>query len=300
MAGDTRENKTYHGVIVPMVTPLNDKGELDEPAARRIIDHLVAGGVQGIFVLGTTGEFASMPREMRVRLVHLTIEHTGARAQVYAGIGDTVVEESINAARDYLKRGATAVVAQLPNYFQLTPDEQFQYFALLANRVRGPILLYDIPATIHMRIDDGVIEHLRAFTNVVGIKDSTGDRERMTGLLDSYGDDPGFTVLVGSQPLAAFGLTNGADGFIPSGGNLNPGLCSRLYAAALTGDSTLVASLQKEIDALVADYAVDGYSEYGIGRSVARLKRRMAQRGLCGPNVLPPLGKDEEQANRQA
>src|SRR5690554_2773450 len=146
MGAEPSTRKTYCGVVVPMVTPFTQEGELDEHAARRIIDHLIAGGVQGIFVLGTTGEGPSMPREMRARLVHLTIDHVAGRVQVYAGVFDTIVSESIDAARDYLRRGASAIVAQLPSYYRLAPDQQFQYFATLAERIKGPIILYDIPA----------------------------------------------------------------------------------------------------------------------------------------------------------
>lgn len=268
-----------------MVTPFTQEGELDEHAARRIIDHLIAGGVQGIFVLGTTGEGPSMPREMRARLVHLTIDHVAGRVQVYAGVFDTIVSESIDAARDYLRRGASAIVAQLPSYYRLAPDQQFQYFATLAERIKGPIILYDIPATVKMSIDLSVIEHLRAFNNVVGIKDSSGDPERLAGLLESYADDSRFSVLVGTTGLASYGFEHGADGFVPSIANLNPGLCARLFNAAEKGDSLLMASLQREIDALQAEVAVDGY----LGNSIARLKQRMAERSLCGPFVLPPL-----------
>ncbi len=290
MAPEKSTVKTYHGVIVPMVTPLTPQGELDEPAVKRIIDHLVTGGVQGVFVLGTTGEGPSAPREMRSRLVHLAVESAGQRLQVYAGIGDTVVAELIDLAKEFLRRGVTAVVAQLPSYYMLSPDEQFNYFASLVDRIHGPLLLYDIPAAVHSSIDLGVVEHLRVFPNVVGIKDSSGDRSRLAVLLEGYGDDSGFSVLVGSTALASFGMANGADGFVPSAGNLNPGLCCRLYAAALTGDQSLMEGLQRELDALQAEISVPGL----IGRSISRLKWFMAQRNLCGPLVFPPLMTVEE------
>lgn len=289
MAAGTKTKKTYHGVIIPMVTPLNDAGELDEPAVRRVIDHLIAGGVQGVFVLGTTGEGPSAPRELGSRLVQLAVEHTAGRVQVYAGIYDSVVSESLEMAREFLRRGATAVVAQMPAYFRLGPVEQFRYFAALAERARGPLMLYDIPSAVHSAIDPGVIEHLRVFPNVVGIKDSSGDRERIDGLLDSYADDPAFSVLVGATALAAYGFRNGADGFVPSAGNINPSLCSRLYGAALKGDHNLMDELQAEVDAMQAEFGVEGYT----GRSIARLKKRMSQRGLCGPKVFLPLKEEE-------
>ncbi len=287
MADRKTPDKTYQGVIIPMVTPLTAQNELDEPALRRIIDFLAAGGVQGIFVLGTTGEGPSVPREMRARVVHLAVEHSGGRVQVYAGVVSTVFEETIDAARDYLRRGVTAVVAPLPSYYFLTPDEQFRYFATLVERIRGPLLLYDIPVAVHASIDPGVIEHLRVFPNVVGIKDSSGDRDRLSALLNSYGDDPGFSVLVGTTALASFGLQRGADGFIPSAGNLNPALCARMCSLAQKGDWALLAELQREVDALQDEFAGET-----IGRSIARLKRLMNKRGLCGPKVFLPLQEE--------
>lgn len=283
--GGSRDlRKTYRGVIVPMITPLTEENKLDEPALRRMIDHVINGGVQGIFMLGTTGEGPSVPRDMRVRIVQQAIEYTGGRAQVYAGIADTVVEESINFAKEYLRRGAAAVIAPLPSYYTLTPDEQFHYFYTLVERVRGPVLLYDIPQAVHQSIDHSVIEHLRAFPNVVGIKDSSGDRDRLTALLNAYSDDPGFSVLVGTTAMASFGLESGADGFVPSAANLNPALCARLYASALKGDWPLTEELQRTLDAVQAEFVGDT-----LGRTTARLKRLMVKRGLCGPNVFPPL-----------
>lgn len=286
---EAAEHKTYHGVIVPMVTPLTAELALDEPALRRIVDHLIAGGAHGILALGTTGEGPSAPREVRSRLVQLTVEFSAGKAPVYAGIADTVVDDSIAAAREYLKRGCAAVVAPLPSYYRLTEDEQFRYFTALVKRIPGPVLLYDIPSAVHMQIDQGVVEHLRAFPNVVGIKDSSGSPDRLASLLDSYSDDPGFSVLVGSTVLAGFGLRRGADGMVPSQGNLNPALCVRLYAAGSKGDWALMDNLQTELESLAAQYDVEGYP----GRGIARLKKLMAQRGLCGPAVFRPLAPEE-------
>jgi 4-hydroxy-tetrahydrodipicolinate synthase len=138
-----------------------------------------------------------------------------------------------------------------------------------------------------MTIDPSVIEHLRVFPNVVGIKDSSGNRERLSALLDAYGDDPGFSVLVGSTALASFGFRNGADGFVPSAANLNPALCVRLYASAVKGDWTLMDDLQRSVDAVQSEMTGET-----IGRGVARLKRLMQKRGLCGPRVFLPLQEE--------
>jgi dihydrodipicolinate synthase/N-acetylneuraminate lyase len=281
--------KTDHGVVVPLVTPLTQELRLDEPALRRLIDHVISGGVKSIFVLGTTGEGPSVPRGMRARIVQVALEQANGRASIYAGTADTVQSEVIAAGVEYLRMGARAVVVQLPAYFVLSPTEQFAYFTTLVKAISGPILLYDMPAMVHMTIDLGVIEHLRAFHNVIGIKDSSGDRERLQALLDAYSGDPGFSVLVGTIDLSSFGMQNGADGFVPSTANLDPALCVRLYASSRTGDSRLMKTLQAELTVLTDTFR----GERTIGQSIARLKRLMSQKGLCGPAVFPPLRVDE-------
>jgi 2-dehydro-3-deoxy-D-pentonate aldolase len=278
-------HKDHFGVVVPVVTPANEKGELDEPALRKVLDFLIEGGVQGVFVLGTTGEGPSIPRDARQRAVHITMEQVRKRVPVYAGIADYSLHETVALGREYLKMGVQALVAQLPSYFILSPNEQFEYFAELARRLKGPLVLYDIPAATHMALDIGVIEHLRAFSNVVGIKDSSGDQERLSHLLETYRGDPNFCILVGSTRLASFGLLEGADGIVPSSANLNPGLCCRLYTSAKTGDRKLTEDLQRELDELTDSYMKNGL----IGQGIARLKRLMNQKGLCGPGVFPPL-----------
>jgi 2-dehydro-3-deoxy-D-pentonate aldolase len=279
------DHKDHFGVVVPVVTPANEKGELDEPALRKVIDYLIDGGVQGVFVLGTTGEGPSVPREGQMRTVHVALDHVRKRVPVYAGIASYSLGESAAMGREFLRMGVKALVAPLPGYFTLSPNEQFEYFAELARRIKGPLLLYDIPATTHMTLDMGVIEHLRAFPNVVGIKDSSGDRERMMHLLETYRGDPNFSILVGAPQLASYALLEGADGIVLTPANLNPGLACRLFTAASNGDRRLAGDLQRELDELTASFMQDG----NFGRGIARMKRLMSQKGLCGPGVFPPL-----------
>lgn len=285
MAASNKMPKTDNGVIVPLVTPLTADRKLDEAALRRLIDHLVAGGVQGVFVLGTTGEGPSVPRAMRARVVHVAVDQANRRIRVYAGIGDTSMSDTVAAAVEYRRLGVDVLVAPLPGYYRLTPDEQFHYYSDLAECVSCPLLLYDIPSATHNPLDLRVVEHLRVFQNVVGIKDSSGDQERLSTLLNAYAGDSEFSVLVGDTSLATFGLKRGADGFVPSTANLEPGLCVRLCAAAETGDWALMEELQRQIDELTAAFM----SGATTGQGIARLKKLMNERGLCGVSVFPPL-----------
>jgi dihydrodipicolinate synthase/N-acetylneuraminate lyase len=289
----------HHGVIVPMVTPVTPDGDLDEIAVPRIVDHMVAGGVHGVFVLGTTGENASVPAAMRERLVLVTVAHVGERARVYAGIGSNCLVDSVAAAKAYASLGVDAVVAHLPTYYALSAEEQLAYFSALADQIDLPLLLYDIPATTHMTIPVEVVEKLSCHPNVVGIKDSSGDITRLTTLLERLGDArPDFAVLVGAVDLSAQGLALGADGIVPSQGNLVPPLCRALFDRAVEGDQDGAEACQQRLNALTKLF-VEGR---GLAQSLGALKAMMGALGLCDPEVLPPLRPpplEEQDALRQ-
>ena len=282
----TSHLSSHHGVIVPLVTPITPDGDLDEPAVRRIVDHVVAGGVHGVFVLGTTGENTSAPAAMRERLVAVAVEHVGERATVYAGISSNCLADSVAAARAYVRLGVDAVVAHLPTYYALNAEEQLAYFSVLADRIDLPLVLYDIPVTTHMTFSIEIVTRLSHHPNIVGIKDSSGDVARLATLLECLSAArPDFAVLVGASELAARGLALGADGIVPSQGNLIPALCRALFDRAVDRDRDGAEAHQQRMDVL-ARLFVEGRS---LAQSLGALKAMMGALGLCGPDVLPPL-----------
>lgn len=281
----TNAPKQRRGVIVPMITPLTESGELDEKAARRVVDHLLAGGVDAIFVIGTTGESASLPAAWRPRLVAATVEQVGGRTGVYAGISSNCLSESLAAGKEYLRMGVDALVVHLPCYFPLSDQEQYHYFKTLLDGLAGPLVIYNIPQTTGMSISLEVVEQLAEHPNAAGLKDSAGDPARLSKLLQLLSGRDKFPVFVGTTALAAEGLKGGAAGYVPSIGNLTPSPCRDLYASAQAGRWDEVKKHQALLDTL-------GKVCYGgrtIGQSVAALKALMSEAGLCGPTVLPPL-----------
>src|SRR6266576_6736244 len=139
------------GAVVPLVTPVTASGELDWRSLDKLIDFMLAGGVEGIFVLGTTGEGVSVPRAARLNFVEHTASRVRGRALVYAGIGDTCLADSIQSAKQYFHAGVDAVVAQLPVYFPLQPHEVQAYFKSLLDQLAGPMIIYNIPSTMQWR-----------------------------------------------------------------------------------------------------------------------------------------------------
>jgi len=285
MPSTSPDRSRWRGVVVPMVSPFTPQGRVDEPAVQRIVDLLLAGGVAGIFPLGTTGESASIPTDEKHRLVAATVRAVGGRATVYAGISGNVYRESVEAARAYADLGVAAVVAHPPSYYPITDDQIERYFADLADAVPVPLVLYNIPITTHLSIPLDAVERLSAHPNVAAIKDSAGDPERVTRLLERLGGRGGFPVLLGASVLFGHGLRRGAAGLVPSGAHLVAGEYQQMFAAAMAERWDEVDRLQRETDAACAAYL----KGRNLGDGLAALKKLLSKRGVCGPTMLPPL-----------
>ena len=276
------------GVIVPMVTPFTPDGEIDRAAVGRIVEHLITGGVHGIFVLGTTGEAVSVSSQDRCTLVEEAVRAAARRMPIFAGVSANCFRESVEAAAVYRRIGAAAVVAHPPFYYPLPERDIETWFLDLADAVPLPLLLYNIPQTTHQSIPLDAVERLSGHANIVGIKDSANDGPRLNELLRRRavaGEDDGFTVLVGAGSLYTTGLRGGAHGIVPSTGNLDPASCRALFDAAAAGDWDAMEQAYRRVLDVTATYQQGRL----LGESLAALKALMAARGLCGPGVLPPL-----------
>src|SRR5580698_10026102 len=179
-----KKDSKYQGTVVPMVTPFTADGRLDEPSLDRLVDSLLAGGIEGIFVMGTTGEGVAIPEADRRRIVAQTVARTRGAVKVFAGISNGHLDEN-KMGNDYLRDGADALV-------------------------------------LHPRL--------------AGIKDSEKDSERLKELLEKFGGQKDFSVFVGVGALMEKGLKLGADGIVPSVGNLIPQVCHQLCESAKSND----------------------------------------------------------------
>ena len=278
-------SSAYRGVFVPMITPFTPAGAIDEPAIGRIVNSLAAGGVN-VFPLGTTGESASIASDDKRRVVEAVVKHAAGRATVYAGIAGTCFRESVELAKALEQLGGVAaVVAHPPSYYPLSDDEIESYFLRLADGVPLPLVLYNIPATTHHSIALDTLDRLSRHANIVAIKDSSGDRARLTEMLKRTGGRGGFPVLLGSSASFSHGLRAGAVGLVPSGGHQVPREYQSMYEAAMNDRWDDVERLQHETDAVCAQY-LKGRS---LAQGLAALKAILEQRGLCGRTMLPPL-----------
>ena len=286
--------KKYRGVVVPMVTPVTKEGKLDTEAVARIIEFFAKAGVSPL-LMGTTGEGNSVSPKDGLLFVETAVKAAQKRITIYAGLTGNCFAEQLAQAEAYTKAGADVIVATLPTYYALTEEQMENYYRTLADSIKGPLMLYNILATTHMSIPVGVIRRLADHPNIVGLKDSERDLERMAQCIEIAKNRYEFCYFCGWAAQSAHSLELGGDGIVPSTGNFVPEMFQQLYEAAIAGDMATANRLQDETNEIAKIYQKDRT----LGQSLAALKVMMQTKGLCEPWMLMPLTRlsaEEEKA----
>ena len=276
--------KKYTGVIIPAVTPLTEKLQVDEAAVTKLFVLFYQHRISP-FILGTTGESASLPLQLKKDYVLAAGKNKKMGSLLYAGIGSNVLAESIDFASYCSLHAVDVVVATLPSYYGLTEKQMLKYFTTLADSISLPLFIYNIPATTHMSIPLPVIDELSRHKNIVGIKDSERSEERMLRSLQLWKDRKDFHYILGWAAKSADALLNGADGLVPSTGNLYPEIYADMIKAFENGDKDKMYAMQKLSD----DYGALYQANRTLGESLHALKLLMKEKGLCEEYVMPPL-----------
>lgn len=284
--------KKYQGVVVPMVTPVTENGTLDVEAVKRIVGSFVDAKVSPL-LMGTTGEGNSVSQQDGRLFVETAVKAAEGHVKVYAGLTGNVVSEQLLQAEHYTAAGADVIVATLPSYYALTPEQMFTYYNNLADHITGPLMIYNITSTTHMSIPVDVIERLSHHPNIVGLKDSERDMDRMADIIRFTRDRADFSYFCGWAAQSEHSLSMGGDGIVPSTGNFVPGMFRELYDAVVDGNPERAIRLQEETNEIAKIYQ----SGRILGQTLTALKVMMQTRGLCDPYMLPPLTRltpDEE------
>ncbi|MFO0928155.1 MAG: dihydrodipicolinate synthase family protein [Gemmataceae bacterium] len=275
------------GVIPPLATPLADPDRLDHAGLERLIDHVLAGGVHGLFLLGTTGEAPALSYRLRCELIERACDQVAGRVPVLVGISDTSLTESVQLAEHAADAGAAAVVATPPYYFPLSQPEVAAYLEQLAAALPLPLFLYNIPSCARNPIDVDTLARLLDMPRIVGMKDSLGQMVFFHRLLQTVARRPDFTLLMGPEELLGEATLLGAHGGICGGANLAPRLYVALYEAARAGDLPRVRALQTQVMRLSSSlYHVGGSTTSAYLRG---MKAALSVLGLCGPTLAAPL-----------
>ncbi len=283
------------GIIPPVITPLLDNVSLDVQGLENLVEHLVSGGVHGLFILGTTGEAPSLSYELRKDFIKRVCELTNKRIPVMVGITDTSFEGSLEIAEYSQKVGADAVVVAPPYYMPISQVELIGYLSNLIPRSPLPLLLYNMPThtKLHMRIETvKTAQELGA----IGIKDSSGDMFYQTNLIEAFKNIPEFAIITGTELFIPETILQGGHGAIAGGANIYPKLFVELYEASLARDFEKIATLREiSIRLYNTIYAVSNTSS----RYIKGIKCVLAAMGICNDYSALPLSRYEGEDKRK-
>lgn len=275
-----------HGIVPPVPTPLRPDGTVDAAAYERIAHHLTDGGAHAAFVLGSTGELASLPHATRREALRAAAAAFAGRLPLLVGIGDSCLAESLALAEAAAAAGAQAVVLNAPSYYDISSREMRAVLDHLMPRLALPVLLYNMPWLTGHSFDDETLRHALSFPGLIGFKDSSGDLTYFANLVRIAADRPELTVLIGNDFLVLDALKLGGHGAVAGGANLYPELFRDLWAAFERGEIVTAAGLQVRITTLgKVIFPITGQPSSVF----AAIKGGLAALDLCGPTLLPPL-----------
>ncbi|MCI1664821.1 MAG: dihydrodipicolinate synthase family protein [Atopobiaceae bacterium] len=269
----------FSGIITPMVTPFNRDADqtINYDAADELIEKLIAGGVSGIFIFGSNGEFHVVTEAEKLDFAEFVIAKVAHRVPVYVGTGCCSTRETIRLSQEMEALGADCLSVINPYFIQPTDDEIVDHYTAVAGSVRIPVMLYNIPKTTGKNLSKEVVSKLATLDNVAGIKDSSGDMDNLADYLDAA-DGHDMEVLVGSDSKIAKAVGMGATAAIAGTSNLITEQVVSLYDAAAEGRDTteLQAALEPLRDVL------------HLGTVPSMLKRSVELSGIAvGPARFP-------------
>lgn len=276
------------GVIPPLISPLTVAGEPDGAAALALVDHVLAGGCSGLFVLGGCGEGAWLTGGQRATVIRAVVRAAAGRAPVLVGVMLPATGPAAEAARHAADEGADAVVVGSPYYYSVDADTQQRHVETVLDAVSLPALLYNIPQATHHTLLPATVRLIARDSRVMGIKDSAGDFEAFLQFLGVKEKRPSFSVLQGYEHLSAASLLQGGDGLVPGLANVAPALFVALHRTAASGDASTCARIQTEIE--------DLSTLHGHGHWLPALKAACAAIGIgTGVPAAPLAPADSEQ-----
>jgi 4-hydroxy-tetrahydrodipicolinate synthase len=242
--------KKYHGVIPPIITPVDEKENVDEEGFRRLLRHCADHGIHAMFVAGTNGETMALRQTERDRAIQIAIDEVGKRMPVMAGVMDSSTRRVIDNIKRLEQMGGTCAVVTSIFYARHTSQEEtVRHFEKISRETDIDLIVYNIPPFTGQKLTAATMSKIAAIDKVVGMKDSGGDFGEFQKLLRRHAADPGITVLQGATATAAASLLGGADGYVPSIAPLFPELFVRMYEAGTRGD--ILETLK--LNALVAE-----------------------------------------------
>ena len=273
------------GIIPPVCTPFTEDGDLDVPSLERLIGYLLENGVHGVFMLGSTSETATLTDRERETIIEVAVRTVGGQVPVLAGVIDMGTGRQIFHAQTAQRLGVDSLVATAPFYISPSPEEVANHYRLLRQAVDLPILAYDIPQCVHVKLERQTIATLAHEGVINGLKDSSGAEANFRGVLLDTRDVEGFVAFTGSELTVDAALQMGATGCVPDG-QCRPG---RVRAPVRGDPARRCSSAKTEQERIYRLFAIVRQATPGrTGHSAAAFgsfKTALMLRGVIATNV---------------
>lgn len=278
------------GIIPPVATPMKANEDLDLPRLKWFIDHLIANGVHGIFVLGTNSEFYALDDKEKQEVIATAVEHVNKRVPVYAGTGAETTREVIRLTKMAEREGVQGVSIITPYFVKPNQQELYDHYRRIAEQTSLPIMLYNNPATCGgVKFDVPTVLRLAEIPNILGIKDSSGDLENTNALVTQVPER--FSVLMGRDTLIFQALMFGAKGAVPASGNIAPRIIVDIYEACQKKDYEAAKAAQLRLNPVRMSLM------YGTAPGGVKEALQMLDLGI-GPCRSPVNSWNSDQKNR--
>jgi len=282
------------GIIPPVATPMQANEDLDLPRFRWFLDHLIRGGVHGLFVLGTNSEFYALSEREKQEVIATAVAHVQRRVPVFAGTGAETTREAVRLTQMAEREGADGVSVITPYFVSPSQQEIYDHYRRVAENTSLPVLLYNNPTTCGgLKIDVDTVARLAQIPNIRGIKDSSGDLQNTIEYIRVVPE--GFAVMQGRDTLIYPSVLFGARGAVPASANVAPALCVEIFEAAERGDHARAKGAQLQLNPIRLSLT--------LGTAPGGVKAALSLLGLSiGPSRAPvgPLSTDKLEKMRAA
>lgn len=275
------------GIIPPMITPLKGPDDLDIHGLERLVEHIVAGGVQGLFILGTSGEGPGLSYRLRRELIQRVCRQLRGRLPVLVGITDTSFTETVSLAQYAADAGAQAVVTAGPYYLPAAQPELINYVERLLRELPLPLFIYNMPQLTKVHFEPETLRSLSHLEKIAGLKDSSGDLAYFTKLVSLKRERPDWSVFVGPEHLLLESVRHGGDGGVNGGANFYPQLFVALYQAVKSGDAIQAEKLHQRLLQLGQIYSVGRHAS----AVVKGMKCACSLLGICDDHMTEPFDR---------
>ena len=288
-------NRWLRGIIPPLVTPLKGRDELDHAGLERLIEHVLAGGVHGLFILGSTGEAPSLSYRLRGEFIRTVCDLTRGRVPVLVGITDTAFVESVSMANLAADAGAKAVVLSTPYYFPAGQTELRSYVRNLVAELPLPLVLYNMPSLTKVWFEIETLQRLSDIDGIIGLKDSSGDLEYFAEAVGLKAIRPDWSVLIGPESKLPEAMRLGGDGGVSGGANVLPRVFVDCYDACIAEDSERIEQVREKMMQFHQVYDIGKYAS----RHIKGTKCSLSLLGICNDFMAEPFHRFHEPERRR-